>query len=76
MSQTNDMGKYLKQAMLTSNTEDGNMVFVGHPTNLIEGFGIWPKPAGVAVVFKKSSDNMILLGMIKPKDWNDFKSVK
>lgn len=72
LSQSSNMGQYLKQAMLNSDTEQGNTIFVGHSANLIDGFGIWPKPAGVAVVFKKSADDMILLGMIKPNDWNEY----
>lgn len=72
LGQDPKVGQYLKQAMLNTDTEEGNTVFVGHSANLINGLGIWPKPAGVAVIFKKTEDNIILLGMIKPDEWQDY----
>ena len=72
MGQSSEVGKYLKQAMLETDPAAGNTVFVGHSADLISGLGIWPKPAGVAVVFKKTENHMILLGMIKPDDWQDY----
>ena len=67
------LGKYLKTSMLASNDRIKNTVFVGHTANLKDGLGVWPKPEGVVVVFKKEGDKIIYKGMIKPTDWASFK---
>ncbi len=63
------LGKYLLDSMLASNDIEKNTVYVGHTANLKDGLGVWPKPEGVMVIFKKEGDKIIFEGMIKPDDW-------
>ncbi len=63
------LGDYLKNAMLSSQPGNKNRVFVGHTSNLKDGTGIWPKPEGVIVVFKQNQNGLSYKGMIKPDDW-------
>ncbi len=59
--------------MLSSDDQNSNIVFVGHTANLKDGLGIWPKPEGVAVIFKKVNNKINYLGMITPEQWADHK---
>mgnify|MGYP000048538214 CR=1 FL=1 len=68
------LGKYLHDAMMSTKVNQQNTVFVGHTANLKDGLGIWPKPEGVAVIFKKSDDKIIYMGMIKPEQWQSHQS--
>ena len=63
------LGQYLADAMHSAEPLDSNTVFVGHSTNLRDGLGVWPKPEGVLVVFKKQGNDLIYKGMINPDDW-------
>ena len=63
------LGKQLKQMMFKARTEQQNAVFVGHTSNLRDGLGVWPKPEGVIVIFKKFNDQLHFIGMIKTNDW-------
>lgn len=63
------LGKYLLDSMLASNDIEKNTVYVGHTANLKDGLGVWPKPEGVMVIFKKEGNEIIFEGMIKPDDW-------
>ena len=73
-SKESDMlGKYLFDSMLASNDIERNTIYVGHTANLKDGLGIWPKPEGVMVIFKKVGNTIIFKGMIKPDDWPTLK---
>jgi len=63
------LGQYLHDSILAANDKKNNTVFVGHTANLKDGLGVWPKPEGVAVIFKIEKGNVIFKGMIKPDDW-------
>lgn len=63
------LGNYLRLVMLNTDPGSSNSVFVGHTSNLKDGLGIWPKPEGVIIVFKKANDKLIFKGMISPDDW-------
>ncbi len=63
------LGKYLFDMMLASDDAQKNTVFVGHTANLRDGLGVWPKPEGVAVIFKKEGGKVAYMGMIKPNEW-------
>lgn len=63
------LGQYLLDSMLATNDLEKNTVYVGHTANLKDGLGIWPKPEGVMVIFKKEDNKIIYKGMIKPNDW-------
>ncbi|GEM_PF-759095 len=67
--ESRQLGEYLKQALNHARPGDKNSVFVGHTSNLRDGLGIWPKPEGVAVIFKKEDHTLVYKGMIKPDDW-------
>jgi phosphohistidine phosphatase SixA len=47
-----------------------NTALVSHTANLQEAVGIWPKPEGVAHVFKpKGDDTFSYVGFIQPEAW-------
>ena len=69
LEESQRLGEQLKQMMYQASTENSNAVFVGHTSNLRDGLGIWPKPEGVIVVFKKQQGKLLFLGMIKPNEW-------
>ena len=62
-------GERLKALMEASPSGKNNTVYVGHTSNLKEGLGVWPKPEAVIAVFKKTEDDIIFKGLIKPDDW-------
>jgi len=70
--ESNRLGKHLHQLMLSSNDTKANTVFVGHTANLMDGLGVWPKPEGVAVIFRKVDDKIIYVGMISPEQWPNY----
>ena len=63
------LGERLYTLMVESDTRSGNVVFVGHTTNLRDGLGIWPKPEGAVAVFQKEQNELIFRGMIRPDEW-------
>jgi len=63
------LGNYLKNIMFKSDDVVRNTVFVGHTANLKDGLGIWPKPEGVVVIFKKEGNKLVFKGTIKPNEW-------
>lgn len=65
------LGDRLYQMMLSSSDVDENVIFVGHTSNLRDGLGVWPKPEGAIVVFKKEGGKLIHRGIIKPSEWPD-----
>ena len=46
-----------------------NDVISGHTANLQEATGIWPKPEGVAIVFKPEAGSFKYIATIRPTDW-------
>jgi len=69
------LGEHLLNLMLAVDDQQENTVFVGHTANLKDGLGIWPKPEGVVVVFKKTDKKINYLGMIYPQQWTEYKLV-
>ena len=69
LEESQRLSEQLKQMMYQASTENSNAVFVGHTSNLRDGLGIWPKPEGVIVIFKKQQGKLLFLGMIKPNEW-------
>lgn len=67
--ESKQLGKHLYEMMISSQVDTKNTVFVGHTSNLKDGLGIWPKPEGVIVVFKKQANQLIYRGMISPDEW-------
>ena len=66
------LGKRLKSIMLEANTNTGNVVIVGHTSNLRDGLGVWPKPEGVIAVFKNNKGEISFKGMIPPEVITSF----
>ena len=66
------LGEKLRLMMLETPVNSDNTVFVGHTSNLRGGLGIWPKPEGVWVIFKKTDSGIKYIGMISPIEWNDI----
>jgi hypothetical protein len=47
-----------------------NVGLVSHTANLQEAVGLWPKPEGVAHVFKPKGDGTFLyVGVMQPESW-------
>ena len=62
--------KQLKK-LLSSPVEQGaNRIIVSHTGNLREAAGIWPKPEGVAWVFRPTEDGFAAVGRVLPTEWN------
>jgi phosphohistidine phosphatase SixA len=66
------LGEQLRSMMLKTTLTSDNTVFVGHTSNLRDGLGVWPKPEGVWVIFKKTEQGINYLGMITPSEWADL----
>lgn len=67
--ESQNLGQHLFDSMLSITDVEKNTVYVGHTANLKDGLGVWPKPEGVMVVFKKSGDKIVFMGMIEPEEW-------
>jgi phosphohistidine phosphatase SixA len=59
------------RALLAAPPRPGaNSLIVSHTANLREAAGIWPKPEGVAIVFRPLGDGRFeALAKIEPRDW-------
>jgi phosphohistidine phosphatase SixA len=55
--------------------EGTNDVLSAHTANLQEAAGIWPKPEGVAIVFKAEGNSFKYIATIQPTDWQRLLSV-
>lgn len=63
----------LRKMLATAPREPGtNTVLSGHTGNLLEAAGIWPKPEGVAIVFKPGDGKFTYIATILPSDWQEF----
>jgi phosphohistidine phosphatase SixA len=55
--------------------EGTNDVLSAHTANLQEAASIWPKPEGVAIVFKPEGNSFKYIATIQPTDWQRLLSV-
>lgn len=64
----------LRKMLATVPGEPGaNTVLTGHTGNLLEAVGIWPKPEGVAIVFKPGTGGKFTyIATILPTHWAEF----
>lgn len=64
----------LRKMLATVPSESGtNTALSGHTGNLQEATGIWPKPEGVAIVFKPGADGKFTyIATILPEHWQEF----
>lgn len=60
----------LRRMLATPPAAASNTVIIAHTANLKESAGIWPKPEGVAYVFKpKGDDAFVAVAKVLPDDW-------
>lgn len=60
----------LLDGLATKPSPGTNTVMVSHTANLQEAVGIWPKPEGVAHIFKPLDDgNFSYVGVMQPEAW-------
>ena len=65
--------KGLKSMLSTPPPQKGtNTVISGHTANLQEATGIWPKPEGVAIVFRPETSGFSYVATILPNQWTEF----
>lgn len=71
---TERQARALRKMLATAPSEPGaNTVISGHTSNLLEATGIWPKPEGVAIVFKPGADGKFTyIATIPPAHWREF----
>ena len=61
----------LRRMLSTAPAKATNAVIVSHTANLREAAGIWPKPEGVAYVFRPLPGGMFeATAMVMPEDWS------
>ena len=61
----------LHRMLSTAPAKATNTVIVSHTANLREAAGIWPKPEGVAYVFRPLPGGMFeAIAMVLPEDWS------
>jgi phosphohistidine phosphatase SixA len=67
---TNELAESLRKTLATSPPPGTNAVIVSHTANLREAAGIWPKPEGVAYIFRPLSGGRFeVLAKVLPDDW-------
>jgi phosphohistidine phosphatase SixA len=77
-SETKQYTKSLRRMLSTPPAKATNAVIVSHTANLREAAGIWPKPEGVAYVFRPlPGGEFQAIAMVLPEEWGkvaEFKS--
>ncbi|MDH5444413.1 MAG: histidine phosphatase family protein [Gammaproteobacteria bacterium] len=66
-------GEVLRKMLRQQPAKGKNTIIVAHTANLQEAVGLWPKPEGVAYIFKSGTNgNIKLVAMVKPQTWNSL----
>lgn len=69
-SETMQSTESLRRMLSTPPAKATNAVIVSHNSNLREATGIWPKPEGVAYVFRPLPEGRFeAIAMVLPEDW-------
>lgn len=69
-AETRQLAGALRRMLATPPAGGANTVLVSHSANLFEATGIFPKPEGVAIVFRPLADGRFEpLARILPDDW-------
>lgn len=69
-SETTQFSVSLRRMLSTPPAKATNAVIVSHNSNLREATGIWPKPEGVAYVFRPLPGGQFeAIAMVLPEDW-------
>jgi phosphohistidine phosphatase SixA len=69
--QTKVFSQKLRLMLSTPPAARTNNVIVSHTANLKEAAGIWPKPEGVAIIFRPRGDGVFEpIARVLPEDWS------
>jgi phosphohistidine phosphatase SixA len=75
--ETKRFAESLRRMLSTPPAKATNAVIVSHTANLREAAGIWPKPEGVAYVFRPLPGGKFkAIAMILPEDWGNVAKLK
>lgn len=67
------LGRLLKKMLATAPKAGTNTILVSHTSNLKEAVDLWPKPEGVAFIFKTRANGEIdFAGKILPHEWHSL----
>jgi phosphohistidine phosphatase SixA len=70
--ETERVSESLRRMLSTPPAKATNAVIVSHMSNLREATGIWPKPEGVAYVFRPLPGGRFeAIAMVLPEDWEE-----
>jgi phosphohistidine phosphatase SixA len=76
-SETRRFTESLRRMLSTPPAKATNAVIVSHNSNLREATGIWPKPEGVAYVFRPLPEGKFeAIAMVLPEDWGEVAKLK
>jgi phosphohistidine phosphatase SixA len=76
-SATTQYTESLRRMLSTPPAKATNAVIVSHTANLREAAGIWPKPEGVAYVFRPLPGGKFeAIAMVLPEDWGKLAEFK
>jgi phosphohistidine phosphatase SixA len=76
-SETKRYTESLRRMLSTPPAKATNAVIVSHTANLREAAGIWPKPEGVAYVFRPlPGGEFEAIAMVLPEDWGKLAELK
>lgn len=65
-------GEALRKMLSTVPAGQHNTVIIAHSANLEEAVGFWPKPEGVAYLFRPGADGLQAIGRLPPELWEAF----
>ena len=69
-SQTRKVTERLRRMLSTLPQKTTNTIIISHTANLREAAGIWPKPEGVAYVFRPMPDGRFeAIAKVLPEEW-------
>jgi phosphohistidine phosphatase SixA len=72
-TETKEGAEALRHMLSAPPAQATNAIIVSHSANLREATGIWPKPEGVAYVFRPSPGGKFeAIAMVLPEDWGDL----
>jgi phosphohistidine phosphatase SixA len=75
--ETKRFAESLRRMLSTPPVKATNAVIVSHTANLQEAAGIWPKPEGVAYVFRPlHAGKFEAIAMVLPEDWGKLAQLK
>lgn len=76
-SETRQFAQSLRRMLSAAPAHGTNAVIVSHSANLREAAGIWPKPEGVAYVFRPLPGGRFeAIAMVLPEDWGKLVKLK